>query len=198
MKKVLLTAVTILSLTGSSQGETGVELLQQLSGARTLEVTFHQQTKLPVAGDEVTLYKGVIYYKRPLKFLWEYTYGSKLKIVSNGKEVETVFDDGSCQKEPLNPGSALFPLLLVAENFKLFKEFYEVKSVEKRGNETAVKVVPKFKDSFFKQVSFVFKKNRLTRVKTVQFNGVEATYFVDGLKKNLSLPDSLFKLPPCK
>ncbi|ADU97149.1 outer membrane lipoprotein carrier protein LolA [Thermovibrio ammonificans HB-1] len=172
--------------------------LKELSGAESLKIEFRQKTKLPVAGDEVTLYRGVIYYKRPLKFLWEYTRGSNLRIISNGKEVETRFGDGQCQVEPLNPENALFPLLLLAENYKTFKKYYTVKEEKEGKNLQTFTVEPKFKDPFFTKITFTFFKGKLKEVKTVQADGTESTYLIDSVKKNPKLPDSLFKLPPCR
>jgi len=53
--------------------------LEKLKSVKSMKILFSQRTKLPVAGDEVDLYSGVIYYKRPLHFRWEYKKGSDIR-----------------------------------------------------------------------------------------------------------------------
>ena len=179
-------------------GELPKTLLNLFKGVKTAEITFSQKTFVPVAGNEVTLYRGEIFYKRPLKFLWRYTWGSRMEIVSNGKFLETVFDDGSCQLTPLEGNLNMFPLLLLAESPEEFLKEFKVVSDEKREGVEVVTCVARGKDPFFRKFIFFFKGGRLEGLKAVQSDGTEETFVIEKLKLNIPVKDSLFKLRPCK
>ncbi len=185
----------LLITTSAAFGQT-TDLFNLFKGVKTLKITFSQITKLPVAGDEVSLYKGVIYYKRPLKFRWEYTQGAKVLIVSDGKLVKSSVE-GECQVGELSP-ETLFPLIELIENPKGFKMDFLVKEIKREGNWEAIKIVPKYKDPFFKEVTFILKDGKLVAVETLQEDGTQAKYRIEKIVKNLPLKDSLFRVTPCR
>jgi len=169
------------------------EFVKSIENIRSAVVKFRQITKIPVAGDEVSLYEGVIYYKKPLKFRWQYIEGSKIYIISNGKFVETVFpDDGDCQLFRLTKESDLFPLISLFENLEVFRKYYKVIA---KGDVAVAE--PKFKGSFFKRIVFYFNGKKLLKIKVVQEDGTEETYLITAFKKDISLKDNLFKLKRC-
>lgn len=169
------------------------DFVKSIEGVKSAVVSFKQITKIPVAGDEVSLYEGVIYYKKPLKFRWQYTKGSNIYIVSDGEFVETVFpEDGDCQLFKLTKESDLFPLVSLLENPKAFRKYYRVLD---KGNVAVVE--PKFKDSIFRRIVFFFKGKKLLKIKTVQEDGTEETYLITDFKRNVNLKNRLFRLEKC-
>lgn len=198
MKSLLLLFVLLLLSSDSSGGELPENLLKLFKNTKTVHIVFNQKTVLPVAGNDVTLYRGEIFYRRPLKFLWRYTWGSRMEIVSNGKEIETVFDDGSCQIAPLKENLNLFPLLLLAESPEKFTSEFQVIEDRKSGNSEVVVCRARGKDPFFREFVFFFKKGKLKSLKAVQSDGTEETFVLDRVEKNVPVKDSLFRLKRCK
>lgn len=197
MKSLLLLFVLLLS-SDSSGGELPKNLLKLFKNTKTVHIVFNQKTVLPVAGNDVTLYRGEIFYKRPLKFLWRYTWGSRMEIVSDGKEIETVFDDGSCQIAPLKENLNLFPLLLLAESPKKFLKEFQVVEDRRSGNSEVVVCRARGKDPFFREFVFFFKNGKLKSLKAVQSDGTEETFVLDRVEKNVPVKESLFRLKRCK
>ena len=189
--KLLLTLLALLLTALPAFGGEG-ELYRLFQGVNTLKIVFSQKTKLPVAGDEVSLYEGVIYYKRPLKFRWEYTKGANVLIVSDGKLFKSEIE-GECQIGELS-NQPLFPLIELIENPEKFKEDFKVKEVSKE----EITVAPKYDGAFFKEITFVLKDGRLVEVRTIQEDGTRANYEIKEVVKNLPLKDSLFQITPCK
>ena len=199
MKKSLAVALLVVAESSlASPKEPLKPLLEKLKGVKSLKVEFTQKSKLPVAGDEVTLYKGVIYYKRPLKFRWEYTWGSKALLISDGKHLEVSFGDGECQVTELEPNTSLFPLIELVESPELFKESFRVVKVEREGRRTAITLRARRKEAFFKELTFVLDKGKLLKVKSLQEDGTYGVYRIEKMEKNLKLKDELFKLTGCK
>jgi len=173
------------------------EKLKEIFGnVRTLEVKFSQRTKLPVAGDEITLYRGVIYYKRPLKFRWQYTWGDSSLIVSNGKLIES-FIEGNRQVYSVKEGE-LFPLIeLVESPDSFFKDFKLVKA-EKEGELLKLKFKSLKRNLFFREITFYLRGNKLVGLLTVQSDRTESFYEIISFKKNVPLKERLFKLERLK
>ncbi len=197
--KTLITLVALLLASVSSLGgELPKNLLNLFKNTKTVYIVFRQKTVLPVAGNDVTLYRGEIFYKRPLKFLWRYTWGSRMEIVSNGKEIETVFDDGSCQVSSLKENLNLFPLLLLAESPEEFLKEFQVVEDKKSGDSEVVVCRAKGKDPFFREFVLFFEKGKLKSLKAVQRDGTEETFILERIEKNIPVKDSLFRLKRCK
>jgi len=175
----------------------GATLENYLKGIDSLYVSFEEQMELPVAGDEVSLYRGEIFYKRPLKFLWRYTWGSKAFVVSDGEFIETFLGDGECQVSKVNEGLSLFPLLQIVEFPNRIREFYSVKEME-GDSESLFVLKPKRGDSLFSRVELLFKGNVLKEVVTFQSDGTKQVYLIKVFKKNIKIPDSLFRLKKCE
>ena len=192
--KLLKALLIILFLTVPALGRE--ELYNLFNGVKTLKIVFSQRTKLPVAGDEVSLYEGVIYYKRPLKFRWEYTKGANVLIVSDGKFFKSEIE-GECQIGELS-NQPLFPLIELIEDPQKFKRDFEVKEVEREGSIEVITVKPKYEEAFFKELKFVLERGRLKEVETLQEDGTRAKYRIEKVIRNLPLKDSLFKITPCK
>ena len=173
-----------------------LKLREIFSNVKTLEVKFSQRTKLPVAGDEITLYKGVIYYKRPLKFRWQYTWGDSSFIVSNGRLIES-FIEGNRQVYPVREGE-LFPLIeLVEFPDSFFKEFKLVKA-DKEGGVLRLEFKSLRGNRFFKEIAFYLRGNKLVGLFTVQSDGTESFYEITSFKKNVPLNGALFKVEGLK
>lgn len=172
------------------------DLYNLFKGVNTLKIVFSQKTVLPVAGDEVTLYQGVIYYKRPLKFRWEYTKGANVLILSDGKFLKSEIE-GECQVGELS-SQPLFPLIELIEDPQKFRRDFEVERVEKKGDLEVITIVPKYEGAFFKKISFILDGGRLVGVETLQEDGTKADYQIEEIVKNLPLDDSLFQLIPCR
>ena len=198
MKSLLLLFVLLLLSSDSSGGELPKNLLKLFKNTKTVHIVFNQKTVLPVAGNDVTLYRGEIFYRRPLKFLWRYTWGSRMEIISNGKEIETVFDDGSCQIAPLKENLNLFPLLLLAESPEKFTSEFQVVEDRRSGNSEVVVCRARGKDPFFREFVFFFKNGKLKSLKAVQSDGTEETFVLDRVEKNVPVKESLFRLRRCK
>ena len=170
------------------------QFLCSVKNLKSAVITFTQLTKIPVAGDEVSLYEGEIFYKKPLKFKWRYVRGSNLLIVSNGTMMEVVFpDDGDCEFYKLDKSSSVFPLIKLLDSPFSFKKFY---SLTEKG-EVAV-AVPKFKDSYFKKITFYTEGSKLKVLKVLQSDGTEETYVIKSLKLNVKISDLEFKFVGCR
>ena len=198
MKKILSIWFSVLFLTTSAYGNVNC-FLEKLKSVKTLKLVFSQETKIPVAGNEVDLYGGVIYYKKPSKFRWEYTRGSDIFVVSDGKFIETVFpSDKQCQVAELDSKSELFPLFQILDSPGRFDELFEVLNDEKDGKIEVLELKPKYKDSIFEKiVLFIGENCKLKAFKTVQLDGTSSTYIVKELRENLRVSEDLFKLIPC-
>lgn len=198
MKKSLLICVLTLFLTNSAYGNVG-RFLEQLKSIKTLKLVFSQETRIPIAGDNVDLYGGVIYYENPSKFRWEYTKGSNIFIVSNGKFIETVFpSDKECQLTKLDSRSELFPLFQILNAPDRFKELFKVLNEEKEGNVEVIELQPRYIGSIFEKIVLFLSKNcKLKAFKTVQIDGTSATYIVNSFIVNPKISSSLFRLIPC-
>ncbi len=180
----------------SSFSDYEMKLREIFGKVKTLEVKFSQKTKLPVAGDEITLYKGIIYYKRPLKFRWQYTWGDSSFIVSDGKFIES-FIEGNRQVYPIKEGE-LFPLIeLVEFPDSFFKEFKLVK-VDKEGGVLKLRFKSLRRNPFFREITLYLKGNRLVGLFTVQSDGTESFYEITSFKENIPLKDELFKVKGLK
>jgi len=198
VKGVLALLLFLLFCLPVSAEEVPKTLLNLFRGVKTAEIVFSQKTTVPVAGDEVTLYKGEIFYKRPLKFLWRYTWGSRMFIVSDGEFIETVFDDGSCQVSSVKGNLDLFPLLLLAKSPDEFlKEFTLIEDL-KKGDSEVITFKSKSRDSFFREISFLFEGERLKELKAVQSDGTEERFRIEEIRLNVPLKDSLFQVKGCK
>jgi outer membrane lipoprotein carrier protein len=172
-------------------------LTDYFKGINTLHIVFSQRMELPVAGDEVTMYKGEIFYKKPLKFLWKYTWGSKSLVVSNGRLMEAVLDDGTCQISSVKENLSLFPILELVEAPEHLKEEYNI--IYRKLNSDEIFILkPKSKNSYFKGIRFLFERNRLKEVVAIQYDGTEQTYLIKEFEKNVPLRNSLFKLEECE
>lgn len=198
MKGVLTLLFFLFIHSSVSAGEVPQTLLNLFKGVKTAQIVFSQKTVVPVAGNEVTLYRGEIFYKRPLKFLWRYTWGSRMFIVSDGELLETVFDDGSCQLSSIKGNLDLFPLLLLAESPDRFLKRFTPVEYLKEGSGEVITFKSKYSDSFFKKITFFFEEGKLKELKTVQSDGTEETFKVERVELNLPLKDSLFRVKECK
>jgi len=192
----LLLAVLLAVILPLSDAFGEEELYSLFKGVNTLKINFSQKTRLPVAGDEVSLYEGVIYYKRPLKFRWEYTKGADVLIVSDGKFIKSSIE-GECQIGELS-NQPLFPLIELIESPEKFKSSFKVKRVEREGDTEEITVTPNYDEPFFKEITFVIKNGELAEVKTLQEDGTQAKYEIKKVVRNLPLKDSLFKVTPCE
>ena len=197
--KTLITFIALLLASASSfGGELPKTLTKLFKNTKTVHIVFSQKTVLPVAGNDVTLYRGEIFYKRPLKFLWRYTWGSRMEIISDGKEIETVFDDGSCQVSSLKENLNLFPLLLLAESPEKFLNEFQVVEDKKSGSSEVVVCRAKGKDPFFREFVFFFENGKLKSLKAVQSDGTEETFVLERIERNIPVKEALFSLKRCK
>ncbi len=198
MKKILSVWFLVQFLATSAYGNVNC-FLRRLKSVKTLKLVFSQETKIPVAGDEVDLYGGVIYYEKPSKFRWEYTRGSDVFVVSDGKFIETVFpSDKQCQVAELDSKSELFPLFQILDSPDKFGELFEVLNDERDGKIEVLELKPRYKDSIFEKiVLFIGENCKLKAFKTVQLDGTSSTYIVKELRENLKVSEDLFKLIPC-
>jgi len=173
--------------------------LQKLKNVRSMKIVFSQRTKLPVAGDEVDLYSGVIYYKRPLRFRWEYKKGSDIRIISNGELLEVIFpSEKECQVTELSVPSTVFPLFQIIENPENFWTLFKVLKESKDGDSWVVDLSPTYKDSTFEKVTlYIDNSCNLRAIRTYQFDGTTATYIFKKITVNEKLPENLFRLEPC-
>ncbi|WP_297445436.1 outer membrane lipoprotein carrier protein LolA [Desulfurobacterium sp.] len=194
MKALSLALITLLFVTPSWGNEPCKVITNLFKGTNTAYILFSQKTSLPIAGNNVTLYKGEIFYKRPLQFMWHYTWGSKMKIISDGKSIETCFDDGSCQIYSLSETTDLFPLLLLAESPEIFLDKYRVVKTQKSKNSEICELEAKDKNLFFKKLIFFFKKEKLKSFKTIQRDGTEETFIIKEIKLNVPINKNIFKL----
>ncbi len=195
--KTLITFIALLLASASSLGgELPKTLTKLFKNTKTVHIVFSQKTVLPVAGNDVTLYRGEIFYKKPLKFLWRYTWGSRMEIISDGKEIETVFDDGSCQVSSLKEN--LFPLLLLAESPRKFLKEFQVVEDKKSGSSEVIVCRARGKDPFFREFILFFENGKLKSLKAVQSDGTEETFILNRIERNVPIDDSLFALKRCK
>ena len=185
--KFLLLLVTYAALSS--------ELPKSIRNINTLYISFKQKMKVPIAEESVSLYKGELFYKKGLKFLWRYTWGSKDKVISNGNFTET-FINGKCQISPTKEVISAFPLLEIFENPNGLSEKFKVEEKIK-GKWKTITLVPKRKGSFVKRVTLLFKSGRLEEVVIVQSDGTEQTYLIEKFVKNVKIPDSTFRLEKC-
>ncbi|TCK06431.1 LolA family protein [Phorcysia thermohydrogeniphila] len=174
--------------------------LEKLKSVKSMKILFSQRTKLPVAGDEVDLYSGVIYYKRPLHFRWEYKKGSDIRIISNGELLEVIFpSEKECQVTELSAPSTVFPLFQIIENPENLRKLFKVLKESKDGDSWVVGLSPTYKDSTFERVTlFIDGSCNLRAIKTYQFDGTEATYIFREVTINEELPEKLFELEACE
>jgi len=198
MKKILSIWFLVLFLTTSAYGNVDC-FLKKLKSVKTLKLVFSQETKIPVAGNEVDLYGGVIYYEKPSRFRWEYTRGSDIFVVSDGKFIETVFpSDKQCQVAELDSKSELFPLFQILDSPDRLDELFEVLSDERDGEMEVLELKPKYKDSIFEKIILFIGENcKLKAFKTVQLDGTSSTYIIKEVRENLGVSEDLFKLIPC-
>jgi len=152
--------------------------------------------KVPIAGEDVSLYKGEIFYKKGLKFLWRYTWGSKDKIISDGNFTE-VFVNGKCRTLPTEEVISAFPLLEIFENPNNLERKFEV--TEKNGKKgwKVITFVPEGKGEFVKEMTVLFRSGNLKEVIIVQSDGTEQVFFIEKFVKNVKIPDSIFELGKC-
>lgn len=193
MKFLVVLFLSILTST-TALGEEG-DIYTLFKGVNSLKILFSQRTKLPVAGDEVSLYEGVIYYKRPLKFRWEYTKGAKVLIVSNGELVKSSIE-GECQIAEI-ADQPIFALIELIDNPEKFKEDFRVKELKKNKSWKVVRITPNYKDAFFKEITFIIKDKKLKKVITVEEDGTKGEYQIEEIEKNVPLNDDLFQVTPC-
>ncbi len=173
--------------------------LNRISKVRSVEISFEQRTKLPVAGDEVSLYKGKILFKKPAYFRWFYTYGSDMVIVSDGKYVEILYpSDNECEVYALDRKSELFPLIKLLSAPLSYGEFFKVVGREREGDLERVELKPKYKDSLFSSIVLWFSGCSLKAFKTVQAGGTEGFYVVKEFIMNKHLTDENFQIRNCK
>jgi len=195
--KLLKLIIALIILSTPARGDVK-PLLTPFWKARTVEVRFKQLTKIPVAGDTVDLYEGILYLKKPMKLLWKYTRGSRIFIVSDGKFVETVFpSEKECRILPIEE-TTLLPLIKLLEGESLFNKSFKLKETERSGNLTVLSLEPRTKDSYFKEVKLFFKGKKLIAIKTTSEDGTESTYQIVSVQLNKKLPENLFRLVPCK
>jgi len=185
-----------LVFTNLSYGSSLGCFLENLKSVKTLEIVFSQRTKLPVSDDEVESYRGVIYYKRPSKFLWKYTKGSDIFVISDGKFLEVVFpEDRKCQLTEVSESSDFFPIFKILDTPS---ELYQLFKVSNLGGGEFI-LEPKYRNSVFEEIHLgVDKSCNLRMFKTIQIDGTESKYVVKSFRKNVKLRDNLFKLVPCK
>ena len=194
MKALFLFLITLLFVTPSSGKECYKSINNLFKGVNTAYIFFKQKSVLPITGDNITLYKGEIFYKRPLQFIWRYTWGSKMEIVSDGKFIETCFDDGSCQTYSLNEESDLFPILLIVESPEIFFSKYQVVKVKQNKNAELYEFKAKDEDYYFKKVTLFFEKGTLKSFKVVQRDGTEETFIVEKIKLNIPIDSTIFRV----
>jgi outer membrane lipoprotein carrier protein len=199
MMRKFLTALFIILTTQPASADFKC-FLEKLKSVKSMKILFSQRTKLPVAGDEVDLYSGVIYYKRPLHFRWEYKKGSDIRIISNGELLEVIFpSEKECQFTELSAPSTVFPLFQIIENPESFRRLFKVLKESKEGNSWVVELSPTYKDSTFEKVVLFIDSNcNLRAIKTYQFDGTEATYIFREITINEELPEKLFELERCE
>ncbi|MEO2066364.1 MAG: outer membrane lipoprotein carrier protein LolA [Desulfurobacteriaceae bacterium] len=193
MKFLVALFLSILTSTTTLGEEEDIYTL--FKGVNSLKILFSQRTKLPVAGDEVSLYEGVIYYKRPLKFRWEYTKGVKVLIVSNGELVKSSIE-GECQIAEI-ADQPVFALIELIDNPEKFKEEFRVKELKKNKSWEVVRITPNYKDAFFKEITFIIKDKKLKKVITVEEDGTKGEYQIEEIENNVPLDDDLFRVTPC-
>ncbi|MEO2068667.1 MAG: outer membrane lipoprotein chaperone LolA [Desulfurobacteriaceae bacterium] len=184
-----------LIFTTPSYGDNLDCFLENLKFVKTLKIVFSQKTKLPISDDEVESYRGVIYYKRPSKFLWKYTKGSDIFVISDGKFLEVVFpEDRECQLTEVNESSEFFPLFKILDAPSKFYQFFKVSDL---GSGEFV-LEPRYEKSTFERIYLVVDKScNLKLFKTVQIDGTESKYVIKSFEENVKLEDNLFKLIPC-
>ena len=198
MKTFIWLIFLVSFFSNSYGGRVPLTLINLFKGVDTAHIIFSQKTFLPIAGNDVTLYRGEILYKKPLRFLWRYTWGSKMEIVSDGKVIETVFGDGSCQVAPIQADFNLFPLLLLAESPRSFLKDFDVVRDEKRGTSEVIVCRARGKNPFFRKIIFFLEGERLKSLKTVQFDGTEETFVIEKIELNVPVEESVFKPKKCK
>ncbi|ADY73426.1 outer membrane lipoprotein carrier protein LolA [Desulfurobacterium thermolithotrophum DSM 11699] len=200
MKKILSSLVLTFFFVAPAYGDGKLDsFLEKLKSIKTLKIVFSQETKLPVAGDTVDLYGGVIYYEKPSKFRWEYTKGSDIYLVSNGEYLETVFpSDNQCQITELDTKSELFPLFQILNNPENFKKLFKIVKIEESRNFETVELKPTYENSIFEKIILLIDKDcNLKAFKTVQIDKTFATYVIKSWKENVKLSENLFKITPC-
>ncbi len=197
VKSVLLVLFTLFFTTLPATA--GFEcFLERVSKASSVEISFEQRTKLPVAGDEVSLYKGKILFKKPFYFKWFYTYGSDMVITSDGKYVEVYYpSEGECQVYTLDRENELFPLIKLLSAPLSYNKFFVAKR-EKEGKIERVELKPTYKDSIFSSIVLWFDECSLKAFKTIQTDGTEALYVVKSLILNRHIDRNSFEISTCK
>ncbi len=171
--------------------------LRHVKEIKTLELRFSQEVRIPEIGNDVDMYDGIILYKRPSKFEWKYTRGSRICIVSDGKFMYSAFpSENRVQKTRIENSTKSLPLIDLLDKPSAFKKEFSYSVIGKNKKFSLIRVTPKISNGMFTRIDILIDGNcRIRFFKTYQTDGTKSTYIVNSWIENLKLSDNEFKKP---
>lgn len=167
MLKILFSVSLLLSsfVLNAEVIATQVKLEQILNDTKSLSAKF-QQKLMDKYGYLMQQSAGSLSMQRPGKFRWDYVLPYPQNIISNGKKIWMY--DSELEQVNVRPYSQVLassPVNLLDKNQKLNIEFFVRAMPEKEGQEW-LKLIPKNKESDFKEMYVGMKNNH---IKTMRF-----------------------------
>jgi outer membrane lipoprotein carrier protein len=171
--------------------------LKHIGKIKTLEIRFSQEVRIPAIGNDVDMYKGVILYKRPSRFKWKYTWGSRICIVSDGRFIYSVFpSEKRIEKTRIGNSTEGLPLIDILDRPSNFKKEFSYSVIGKNKKFSLIKITPRIPNGIFTRIDMLIDRNcRVRLFKTYQADGTKSTYIVNSWIENLKLSDNEFKEP---
>ena len=153
-------------------------------------------------GERVKYSKGKVWFKKPGKMRWEYTWPEPLLVVCDGKEV-FIYNKNDNQVMVFPSGKALSPkvtLGFMSGKGNLLRDFVIEKFEKLSGGQIALTIRPRIQSA---------QVERLRLVADAQSGAIAEIWFWDylsnltkirfkNLKRNLDLPEDLFHFVPPK
>lgn len=190
---LLVALVGYQSLALAASPSASAELRQYYVATKSLSGHFTQVT---VRGDGSVAQRsdGDMAMERPNRFDWTYDTPYKQKIVADGRHL-WVYDEDLEQvtERPLNSALGAGPALLLSSDYSALQKQFQISDEADRG---WVRLVPSTKDWDFKWIRLKMAGGVPRVIELRDDLGQTTRLTLSGLKRNPSLPASLFEFSP--
>ena len=206
---IMSTTVFAATAVAASEQQATQNLMQQLSGIKSLTANFEQTTKATNPNKKPQQkslsaqhmnqnFTGIMKVERPGKFFWETTSPAKQTIVTTGKTV-WIYDPDLQQavRQSLDEQVANTPALLLSGNASQIMAAYRVTQPNK--GKTYYTLYPKDKEGAFQSLTISFGANKAPSLMILQDSlGQTTTIRFNNVKVNAAIPAATFNFTPPK
>lgn len=183
---------------GSLEKEiSGIESTYQAIGG--LSANFTQKTYIAVMNKTIAN-AGEIQWKKPGKFLINYTGERPQKYISNGKKI-WIYVPGDTQVEvyKVSPKTVSKEVLEFMRGFVNIRANYKITGWKKQGTVVELTLVPTFGDAPYSQLKCRFRADHLLDEVTIyNVTGNISTYKFSDIRVNSGVSDDIFEFKPPK